>query len=60
MLTIDQAVALIRKPSVLSDDRRLREILASVYEAGRDSVVPAERFNSHGIIAFNDGTVVPI
>lgn len=59
-MSIEQAMAMIRRPEILSDDSKLRAILASIFDAGRASVPHQVSDRDHGMIAFNDGTVVSI
>lgn len=61
-MDIEAAIQLIRKPGFIDNDKKLRALLQSIFDLGKErnaeDLVPQQR--SHGVIAFNDGTIVPI
>lgn len=62
MPLISDAMEQIRRPGVVDDDAKLREILNGIFKAGREQFARNERDRGdhHGMIMFNDGSVVTI
>lgn len=68
MPLISDAIEEIRKPGVVDNDARLREILNGIFKAGREQFARNEkaardeydRTHGHGMIMFNDGSVASI
>jgi hypothetical protein len=65
MLSVEEAMAQVRKPGILNNDRKLRHVLTEVFSAGAASAIELldrsrEDAHSHGIIAFSDGTVTAV